>query len=250
MPPTLQYIPVSAIRQFEYTTGAPFSERDDPQKVERDHYFDIGLSHQITPSWQITADSFCKLAKNLLDEGQFGNAVILNDFNYSKGTVYGAELSSTYKKSDWSAYGNFSYVQTWAQNINSAEFEFPDNELSYISAHPIQLDHQGRYTVSAGISYTGLKDTRLYSDLIYGNGLRADFANLDQLSDYWTLNVGIERVVHLTSKPLGIHDLKFRFDCLNLLDQTYELRDGAGIGIAAPAFGPRRAFYGGITASF
>ena len=103
------------VKAFEYTTDAPFNERDDPQKVERDHYFDAGLSRQITPAWQVTADSFCKLAKNLLDDGQFGSAVILNNFNYSSGTVYGAELSSTYKQGPFSAYGNFSYVQTWAQ---------------------------------------------------------------------------------------------------------------------------------------
>ena len=71
---------------------------DDPPKVERDNYFDVGLSRQITPAWQITGDSFCKLAKNLLDDGQFGSAVILNNFNYSSGTVYGAELGSTYKQ--------------------------------------------------------------------------------------------------------------------------------------------------------
>ena len=35
--------------QFEYSTDAPFSEGDDPPKVERDHYFDAGLSRAITP---------------------------------------------------------------------------------------------------------------------------------------------------------------------------------------------------------
>ena len=80
-PPTLQYVPPSFIKAFEYTTDAPFNEKDDPQKVERDHYFDAGISREITPAWQVTVDSFCKLAKNLLDDGQFGSAVILNNFN-------------------------------------------------------------------------------------------------------------------------------------------------------------------------
>jgi len=48
----------------------------------------------------------------------------------------------------------------------------------------------------------------------------------------------------------GISELRLRFDCLNLLDEIYEIRNGTGIGIAAPAYGPRRAFYGGITAVF
>ncbi|MFZ1072287.1 MAG: TonB-dependent receptor [Verrucomicrobiia bacterium] len=248
MPPTLQYIPPSTVQAFEYTTDAPFNERDDPPKVERDHYFDAGISMQITKPWQITLDTFCKLAKNLLDDGQFGTAVILNNFNYTSGTVYGAEFSSICKQGPFSAYGNFSYVQTWAKNIDSVENEFPNNELAYLSANNIQLDHQGRFTGSGGVSYTFLKDTRVYTDVLYGNGLRAGFANLEKLPAYVTDNVGVEHVWHLHSA--GISELKLRFDCLNLFDQVYEIRNGTGLGIAAPAYGPRRAFYGGITAVF
>jgi outer membrane receptor protein involved in Fe transport len=250
MPPTLQYVSPAAVKKFEYTTDAPFNERDDPQKVERDNYFDVGLSRQITPPWQVTLDSFCKLAKNLLDDGQFGTAVILNNFNYTSGTVYGAELGSSYKQGPLTVYGNFSYVQTYARNIDSAEFEFPNNELAYVSTHDIQLDHQGRFTGSGGVSYLFLKDTRIYTDFLYGNGLRSGFANLDKLPAYWTENLGIEHIFRLPSKPIGLRELRLRFDCLNLFDQIYEIRDGTGIGIAAPAYGPRRAFYGGITAAF
>jgi outer membrane receptor protein involved in Fe transport len=176
--------------------------------------------------------------------------VILNNFNYTSGTVYGAELSSTWKQDPFSAYGNFSYVQTWAKNIDSVENEFPNNELAYVSANSIQLDHQGRFTGSGGLSYLILKDTRVYTDLLYGNGLRAGFANLEKLPAYVTDNVGVEHVWHLPSRPLGIRELRLRFDCLNLFDQVYEIRNGTGLGIAAPAYGPRRSFYAGITATF
>jgi outer membrane receptor protein involved in Fe transport len=248
MPPTLQYIPPSTVKAFESSTDAPFNGRDDPQKVERDNYFDAGLSRQITAPWQVTVDAFCKLARNLLDDGQFGSAVILNNFNYTSGTVYGAELGSTYKLGPFSAYANYSYVQTWARNFDSVENEFPNNELTYLAAHPIQLDHQGRFTGSGGLSCTFVNDTRLYSDFLYGDGLRAGFANLERLPAYWTENVGVDHVWHVHSK--GIRELKVRFDCLNLFDRVYEIRDGTGVGIAAPAYGPRRAFYAGITASF
>ena len=154
MPPTLQYIQPATIEKFEGTTNAPLNGQDDPQKVERDNYFDVGISRQITPDWQVTVDSFLKLARNLLDDGQFGSAVILNNFNYTKGTIYGDEISSTYKQGPFSAYGNFSYVQTSAQNIDSVQFEFPSDELAYIAAHSIQLDHQGRFTGSGGVAYT------------------------------------------------------------------------------------------------
>jgi len=248
MPPTLQYVPLSTVKEFEYTTDAPFNEQDDPQKVERDNYFDMGVSRQLMPGWQITGDTYCKLAKNLLDDGQFGSAVILNNFNYSTGTVYGAELGNAYRQGLLSVYANFSYVQTWARNIDSVENEFADNALAYISANPIQLDHQGQYTGSGGIAYTFLKDTWLYSDFIYGNGLRAGFANLEKLPAYWTDNIGVEHVWHF--HPKSISELKLRFDCINVFDTISEIRNGTGVGIAAPAYGPRRGFYAGLSVVF
>lgn len=248
MPPTLQYVSPSTVKQFEYTTDAPFNDRDDPPKVERDNYFDMGLSRQVTPAWQVTADSFCKLAKNLLDDGQFGSAVILDNFNYSSGTVYGAELSSTYKKGPISLYGNYSYVQTWAQNIDSVENEIPNNELAYLESNPMQLDHQGRFTGSGGVSYALLKNLQLNADFLYGSGLRAGFANMTELRPYCPVNLGVEYTWN--THAAEIRQLKLRFDCLNVLDEEYELRNGTGVGIAAPAWGPRQSFYGGLTAVF
>jgi outer membrane receptor protein involved in Fe transport len=248
MPPTLQYVHPSTVKEFEYTTDAPFNLRDDPQRVERDNYFDMGLSRQITPAWQITGDSFCKLAKHLLDDGQFGSAVILDNFNYASGTVYGAELSSTYKQGPFTAYGNYSYVQTWVRDIDSVENEFPNDLLSYLTTNHMQLDHQGRFTGSGGVSYDFLKNLRAYSDFLYGSGLRAGFANMKELSPYCPVNVGLEYTWN--TRAAGIRQLKLRFDCLNILDEPYELRNGTGVGIAAPAYGPRRAFYGGLTAVF
>ena len=48
----------------------------------------------------------------------------------------------------------------------------------------------------------------------------------------------------------GIKQVKLRFDCLNVFDEVYEIRNGTGIGIAAPAYGQRRAFYGGLAVDF
>jgi len=41
-----------------------------------------------------------------------------------------------------------------------------------------------------------------------------------------------------------------RLAVINLFDKTYELRDGTGIGVGPPAFGPRRAFYAGLSKPF
>ena len=108
-------------------------------------------------------------------------------------------MSSTYKHGPFSLYGNFSYVQTWAKNINSVQNEFSDNQAAYIASHYIQLDHQGQYTGSGGISYTFLKDTQLHADFLYGDGLRKGFANLEKNPAYVTVNAGVEHVWHLHS---------------------------------------------------
>ncbi len=36
-----------------------------------------------------------------------------------------------------------------------------------------------------------------------------------------------------------------RFDVVNVFDTVYEIRDGSGIGVFAPQYGPRRGFFGG-----
>jgi len=43
-------------------------------------------------------------------------------------------------------------------------------------------------------------------------------------------------------KPVTI-----RLDVVNLFDSIYEIRDGTGIGVFAPQFGPRRGVYLGIS---
>jgi len=60
--------------------------------------------------------------------------------------------------------------------------------------------------------------------------------------------VGVEHIWHLHSK--GISELKLRCDCTNLFNGIAEIRNGTGVGIAAPAYGPRRGFYAGLTVIF
>jgi len=37
-----------------------------------------------------------------------------------------------------------------------------------------------------------------------------------------------------------LKDVTVRFDVINLFDQSYQIRDGSGVGVGAPQFGPRR----------
>jgi len=246
-PPTVQYTGPSTIDKFRGTTNAPQTFVDDPLRAERSNYYDVGISRQITKPWTVNVDGFYKQSRNLLDLGQFGDAVILSPFNYRYGWVYGAELSSTYTQGGLSLFGNLAYVETQASDIVSSQYQFDVNELNYIRDHDINLDHQSSYTASGGISYAWKHD-RIYLDMLFGSGLRIGFANLQHESPYYPVNLGYEHVFH--PNALGGNTVRLRFDVVNVFDQVYQLREGGGLGVQASQYGQRRGFYGGLTYDF
>jgi outer membrane receptor protein involved in Fe transport len=247
VPPPLQFVQPGTLSKFANTTNAPANFGDDAPKVERSHYFDVGVSRQITRPWQVNLDGFYKMANNLVDNGQFGNAVIISPFNYRVGTVYGAELSSTYTEGGFSAFGNFSWVVAKGRDINSQQFLFDNDELAFIQNHDVRLDHEANYTASVGLSYVWTND-RVYLDALYGSGLRAGFANLQKEPEYAPVNVGYEHVFHPNGG--GRNTVRFRFDILNVFDESYEIRNGTGLGVAASQFGQRRTFLVGLAYAF
>jgi hypothetical protein len=181
----------------------------------------------------------------VLDEGQFGQALILSSFNYKRGEIYGGELTANYDHGPWSAYLNAAYGWARGTTVSSAQFLFDREEFDYIRKNWVFLDHDQRFTGSAGISYTW-KDWRASVDGLYGNGLRSGFANTQKNNPYETFNVSASRRIQLTQKTA----LNIRLDVVNILDKIYELRDGSGIGVGAPQFGQRRGFYGTVSYDF
>jgi len=104
-------------------------------------------------------------------------------------------------------------------------------------------------TGSAGLSYAS-EGTRLSVDLIAGTGLRTTRAdgpiNGGSLPSYVQVNLGVSHQFDVA----GVGPIKFRFDIINLFDEVYLLRSSTSIGAFAPAYGPRRTFYGGVTKEF
>ena len=245
-PPSPQYVYPSTLANFAGTTNAAANMIDSPTRVERSNYIDFGILQHVTRDYQITIDAYSKWAHNLTDLGQFGRAVILAPFSYRRGHVYGAEIGNSWRHGPWSAFGNFSYVRTAARDINSAQYQFPTDELDYIARNAIQLDHQGKYTASAGVSYSS-RHHMAYLDFIYGNGLRTGFANLGKEPQYYVFNIGYQYT--FTEVPFG-HDVKIRADVVNLFDHRYQLRDGSGVGIYQAQYGQRRGTYFSMVSDF
>jgi len=244
-PPPLELVQQTTISKFANTTNAPLNDQDSSVRSETDNYFDAGVTQKINKNLQVGVDAYWKRAKNLLDEGQFGQALIFTPFNYAEGQAYGVEFTANYQQDNFSAYTNLAVSKATGTDIVSGQFTFDPQELAYIRDHTVYLDHDERFAGSAGVSYMW-KDTRFSADLIYGSGLRAGFANLEKLPAYIPVNLGVEHTFSLGGK----HQIKARFEIVNLFDQIYELRAGTGVGVGAPQFGARRGFYGGLSYSF
>ena len=91
-------------------------------------------------------------------------------------------------------------------------------------------------------------------DAIYGTGLRTDsrrptartFPTAAPCPAYYTVSVGAEQ----TFKIGDGRSWKVRLDIVNITDNSYELRNGTGVGVNAAQYGMRRGFFGSVAYSF
>jgi hypothetical protein len=245
--PPIQYVPPSTLAKFANTTNAPANTLDNAPLAERSNYYDAGVSQQITKGWTVNLDGYYKQAHNLIDLGQFGDAVIFTPFNYKYGLVYGTDLSTTYKQDGFSAFGNFGWVETNGKDIVSQQFTIDPAELSYIASNFIKLDHEAQYSASLGVSYEW-KDNDVYLDWVFSSGLRSGFANLLEEPSCYPLNIGYAHTFHVDGGRRNL--VKLRFDIVNLFDEVYQIRSGTGVGVAAPQYGQRRTFLVGMSYVF
>ncbi len=238
-PPPSELISGQTIADSMGTTAAPPGGLLNNQvKPENSDYYDIGLSQQVNPALTVGIDSYYESITNLLDEGQFGSALIYTPFNYALGKIYGTELTANYRKDNFSAYFNLARAMALGKNITSSQYNFAPSELNYIANNWVHLDHDQRYTASMGTAYLWQGST--YSaDALYGSGLRSGFANTSHLPGYTQVNVAVTHSFNVAE----IGKVDGRISILNVFDTAYEIRDGTGIGVGAPQFGPRRAIY-------
>jgi outer membrane receptor protein involved in Fe transport len=248
-PPPFENVGTEDAEKFVNTTASPTILLDDVTKAERSNYFDAGVEQQIVENFTIGWDNYYKLSRNLIDEGQFGAPIILTPFNYAKGKQYGTELTANYSADHFQAYGNVSLEHAEGKDITSSQFDFDPGDLAYIADNYIHLDHEQYLTASGGVSY--LWDaTRFSMDVLYGSGLRKDddalgIPNGLHVPGYTQVNFGVSHDFDLG--PNG--DLTARADIINLFDDKYEIRDGTGVGVGAPQWGPRRGLFFGLSKS-
>ncbi|MDE2164576.1 MAG: TonB-dependent receptor [Alphaproteobacteria bacterium] len=242
-PPPIELVATKDLALFDNTTSAT-GHTDNVPRAERADYYDLGIEQKLSDAISLGLDSYYKASHNLVDEGQFGAPIILTPFNYRSGRQYGVEFTGAYESGDFSAYLNAAYERAVGKNIVSSEYQFNPVDLAYIATHYIPLDHQQIVSLSAGASYLW-DGMRLSTDMLYGTGLREDGAtpNGGHLPAYVQINLGVSRQFSVA----GADGYTARFDVINLFDTKYEIRNGTGIGVGAPQFGPRRGFFIGLS---
>jgi outer membrane receptor protein involved in Fe transport len=257
---------------FDNTTAAAAVPNVGSIEPERAHVVDAGVTQQLLPqcpagtsglftkapvattncpSLEVGADVYYKRAKDLLDDGQFGQAYVLTAFNYEKAENYGLELTARFRVGNFTADTSWGFARQHANTIASNQSLFGPDELAFIANNWINTDHEQYVSGSGRVAYRWT-DTHSWWDgtvasatMIYGSGLRSGFANTDHNAPYGQVNLGLSHEFAgsgWNGKPVTV-----RFDVVNLFDTVYEIRDGSGIGVFAPQFGPRRGYYMGVS---
>jgi len=289
-PVMVEAAPVNIGLASNTTAAVPTDQGNSPILPERSHYFDAGIDQNIPfgcskpaakdcTDLDLGVDVYYKIATDLIDNGLFGQAYVLSAFNYAQGVNEGIEFSAKFHSGNFQAYANLAIAQQKATDPVSNQYLFGNTPLAdlggltqfqYLRTHWIYTDHTQIATASAGAVYQfcgrpayasetfgGVPEgfwtmpswcgTRLSGDMIYGSGLRDGDANISTVPQYVQFNVGIAREFLLPNDP---KPMTVRFDIINLLDTVYLIRDGSGIGVFAPQYGPRRGFFAGVSKKF
>ena len=161
-----------------------------------------GRRRTTAPTLELGLDAYYKIAKDLIDNGQFGQALVLSAFNYAKGINEGIEFSANTTAAISRPMPISPSAQQRATNVVSNQYLFDNTtpladlggltEFQYIATHWIYTDHTQIVTGSAGALYqfcgrpaTAARfrqrrrevvdvnswcGTRLSADMIYGRG--------------------------------------------------------------------------------
>lgn len=247
-PPMQAQATPSNLALFQNTTQQPAIPFDDPVRPERATYVDLGLEQKLSAALTAGADLYYKHGTDMLDDGTFGNAVVLSQFNYALGYSKGAELKLNYQHDGLRIYGNYAHEITKVKDVISNQYLIGDPvELAYLASNYTYASDAQTNTASAGASYRW-QETFASFDGIYGSGLRAGFANLQHSPDYTQCNAAVGRYFY--PWPSGDKPLTVRLSAVNLFDRIYVLRAATGVGEFAPQYGPRRGIFGEITQQF
>lgn len=241
-PPASELIASDDIALYDGTSNQQPSDGNATPLAERSDYYDLGISQQIDEHLTLGVDAYDRRVARLQDEGQFGAAYLYSTFNYRRGHIRGLEFSADYSDGPFSAYFNAAYNKAIGTQVITGQYNLDPDALAYVADHWIHLDHDQKLTSSGGVSYAFAGHNRIGANYVFGSGLRSDtesVPNGGELPSYLQVNLSAGHDFNADSG----HPLHAQLALINALDRSYQLRDGGGVGVFAPQWGPRRGAY-------
>ena len=241
--PPFDQVALETVQKFADTTNAaPVNSGNDKIEAETDDYFDAGVRQRLAEGLNAGIDGFYKFGHDQLDLAQLAGSVVTAPLNYRQSRAWGSDFCLTYEHNALSAYLNFSYAVLQAKYISAGAFLADDaSEIGYIANHWVTLDDDQMFVGSSGASYK-LWGFLFTADGIWASGYRRGFANTGELPPILQFNAGIVRGCRLPK----IGNVEGRLSIINVFDHSYQIRNGSGIGVFSPTYGPRRTLYAGI----
>jgi outer membrane receptor protein involved in Fe transport len=241
--PPFDQVALETVQKFKNTTNAaPVNSGNDKIEAERDDYFDVGVRQRVIEGLNLGVDGFYNFGHDQLDLAQLAGSVVTAPLNYRESRAWGSDFSLTFEHGALSAYLNFSYAVLQAKYISAGAFLADDaSEISYIANHWVTLDDDQMFVGSGGTSYQ-LWGFLLTADAVWGSGYRRGFANSGELPPILQFNAAVVRNFRMP----GIGSVEGRVSLINVFDHTYQIRNGSGIGVFSPTYGPRRTLYAGL----
>lgn len=127
-------------------------------------------------------------------------------------------------------------------------YNFDPDALAYTYDNWIHLDHDQKLTSSGGVNYAFSEGSKVGLNYLFGSGLRTDtdtVPNGASLPSYFQLNASVGHDFDVNTHPLHV-----QLAAVNVLNRSYQLRDGGGIGVFAPQWAPRRGVYVSLQQDF
>lgn len=200
---------------FQDTNNAVKNYGNNVRLPQRENYYDVGVSQNVGSHLTLGLNTYYRQITNLQNDGQFGAAPIYAIFDYEYGHVSGSEFTASYNNGPSRLTSTSPTAKRWASTSSPASItSIPKN--SPISTTTIYPEHD-----------------------LFGTGLRRDGyspPNGLAMPDYFQLNLSVSHDFDFAATG----ELHTQFALIGALDHMYELRDGSGIGVGAPQFGPRR----------
>jgi outer membrane receptor protein involved in Fe transport len=153
-PPRVVAAPVN-LALVQNTTQQPAVPLQDPVLPERSHVFDVGVVQKVPPipGLEVGIDGYYKIARDLLDDGQFGAAYVLSASTTTAPTIWASSSNRPTPTGNFRIYGNLAWARQLGTDIVSNQYLFDPARLAFIDTHYIYTDHSQTLTASAGTSY-------------------------------------------------------------------------------------------------